>query len=187
MLSIELIWCIGPISRVMNGDILGSGVFNADGDIWKFHRGITRPFFSRDRISDFDVFERHSRKALDVMAQRLATGHTVDFQDLVSRFTLDSATEFLFGYDINSSGAGLPYPEYAKERNTETFTKHPSNVFVKAFAEGQELTVHRYRAGSAWRLVEFFSDSVNPRRYVSLGLSQCGCSWGASGRSSMTT
>ena len=45
----------------MNGDILGSGVFNADGDIWKFHRGITRPFFSRDRISDFDVLNKDVR------------------------------------------------------------------------------------------------------------------------------
>ena len=148
---------------------------------------MTRPFFSKERITHFDIFDRHADDLLRKVKTRLAEGFPIDFQDMIARFTLDSATEFLFGYDINSSGAGLPYPEYAKERNTETFTKHPSNVFVKAFAEGQELTVHRYRAGSAWRLVEFFSDSVNPRRYVSLGLSQCGCSWGASGRSSMTT
>ncbi|KAI5830824.1 cytochrome P450 [Schizophyllum commune Tattone D] len=156
----------GPFNYDVLHSLLGNGVFNADGEMWKFHRSMTRPFFNKEKIAHFDIFDRHADDLLRKVKTRLAEGFPIDFQDMIARFTLDSATEFLFGYDINSSGAGLPYPEYAKERNPETFTKHPSNVFVKAFAEGQELTVHRYRAGSAWRLVEFFSDSVNPRREV---------------------
>lgn len=156
----------GPYTQDMLNSLLGTGVFNADGEMWKFHRSITRPFFSKDKIAHFDIFDRHADDLLRKVKARLAEGFPIDFQDMVARFTLDSATEFLFGYDINSSGAGLPYPDIAKERNTETFTKHPSNTFVKAFAEGQELAVSRFRSGSAWRAVEFWSDIVQPRREV---------------------
>ena len=37
---------------------LGLGVFNSDGEMWKFHRGMTRPFFSKDRIAHYDIFDR---------------------------------------------------------------------------------------------------------------------------------
>ncbi|KAL1747400.1 cytochrome P450 [Schizophyllum fasciatum] len=156
----------GPFNYDTLHSLLGNGVFNADGEMWKFHRSMTRPFFNKEKIAHFDIFDRHADDLLRKVKARLAEGFPIDFQDMIARFTLDSATEFLFGYDINSSGAGLPYPEHAKDRNTEEFTKHPSNTFVKAFAEGQELTVNRFRSGSAWRVVEFFSDIVAPRREV---------------------
>ncbi|KAK7055135.1 cytochrome P450 monooxygenase, partial [Favolaschia claudopus] len=58
------------------GAVFGTGVFTSDGDLWKktpdFHRQMTRP-----------------RTAFD-------------YQDLVFRFTLDSAAEFLFGARVNS-------------------------------------------------------------------------------------
>ena len=61
--------------------VLGTGVFNADGDLWKcagesfslhasrseilsflcrFHRTMTRPYFTKDRISHFEMFDRHA-------------------------------------------------------------------------------------------------------------------------------
>ena len=38
--------------------LLGTGVFTSDGEMWKFHRGMTRPFFSKDRIAHYDIFDR---------------------------------------------------------------------------------------------------------------------------------
>ncbi|KZV75607.1 cytochrome P450 [Peniophora sp. CONT] len=151
----------GPITRIQNGDILGSGVFNADGDVWKFHRGITRPFFSRDRISDFDVFERHSRKALDVMAARLATGHTVDFQDLVSRFTIDSATEFLFGKDVHSLDCSLPYAGQPDQGPTNA-----NDEFAHAFLGAQMALARRARYGTLWPLFELFDSEHSKNRRI---------------------
>nr|AAL67905.1 cytochrome P450 monooxygenase pc-1 [Phanerodontia chrysosporium] len=77
--------------------VLGTGVFNADGELWKFHRSMTRPFFARERITDFETFNRHAEEAILKMKERLREGFAVDFADLISRFTLDAATEFLFG------------------------------------------------------------------------------------------
>ncbi|KAJ3713074.1 hypothetical protein C8R42DRAFT_298842 [Lentinula raphanica] len=98
---------------------------------------MTRPFFNRNRISDFDNFERHAEDTIAGIKARLAEGYPVDFQDVVARFTLDSATEFLFGKDVESLGANLPYPDGSALANDLSILNHPSNVFVRAFMQGQ--------------------------------------------------
>ncbi|CAK5275913.1 unnamed protein product [Mycena citricolor] len=156
----------GPVEGHRGAALLGSGVFNTDDEMWKFHRGMTRPFFSRDRISDFDTFDKHAKEALDQTVARLSEGFPVDFQDVVSRFTLDSATKFLFGHSVDSLSAGLPYPNYASERTSATFLNHPSNKFVDAFMDGQQFHVDRSRFGSKWELNEFWEDKVMAQRKV---------------------
>lgn len=47
---------------------------------FRMHRTMTRPFFSRDRISDFDIFDRHTTEAIAIMKQRFEEGYPVDFQ-----------------------------------------------------------------------------------------------------------
>ncbi|KAF7782846.1 hypothetical protein Agabi119p4_2222 [Agaricus bisporus var. burnettii] len=157
----------GPAVFNQMKSLLGAGVFNSDGEMWKFHRSITRPFFSRERISDFDIFDRHVEDALKRANERLAEGYPIDFQDLVSRFTLDSATEFLFNNDVCSLSAGLPYPAipspFAKQ-NSETFQNHPSNSFVTAFIGGQDQIAARSRSGSFWPLKELLGDVIVPLR-----------------------
>jgi len=41
---------------------------------------MTRPYFTRDRISHFDNFDLHSDIALQLASERLAEGHAIDFQ-----------------------------------------------------------------------------------------------------------
>ena len=125
---------------------------------------MTRPFFNKERISDFANFDRHADAILRQAKARLAEGFPIDFQDMVARFTLDSATEYLFGYDVNSSGAGLAYPDGSPQSNAPYFFNHPSNRFVQAFGTGQYFTAVRVQVGTAWRLVEFWKDRVSPLR-----------------------
>ncbi|KAF9488012.1 cytochrome P450 monooxygenase pc-2 [Pleurotus eryngii] len=155
----------GPITFSQMGTLLGTGVFNSDGDRWKFHRSMTRPFFSKDRISDFDVFGRHADDALTQTKARLAAGYPIDFQDMVSRFTLDSATEFLFGQDVRSLSAGLPYPSSSPLSITSSNDSHPANVFATAFTEGQNVTSLRQRYGINWPLFEW-NDRVLPHKTI---------------------
>lgn len=110
----------------------------------RFHRSITRPFFVRERISDFEIYERTADHALNQAKERLADGISIDFQDLTARFTLDSATEFLFGAKVDSISAGLPFPPaLAASRTPKSFHAHPSTPFVRAFGRAQALTVLR--------------------------------------------
>ncbi|KAJ7031177.1 cytochrome P450 [Mycena alexandri] len=156
----------GPVDTDRGTSLLGTGVFNTDDAMWKFHRSMTRPFFSRDRISDFDIFDKHAHDAIGQAAARLSEGHPVDIQDVASRFTLDSATEFLFGKSADSLSAGLAYPDSLSHLNPPSFWDHPSNVFVHAFMEGQRLQVDRGRFGSKWRLLEFWTDRIQPHRKI---------------------
>jgi hypothetical protein len=81
---------------------------------------------------------------------------------LVGRFTLDSATEFLFNNDVHSLDAPLPYPQDSPlvKANSPSFDNHPSNVFVQAFVRSQEVIAKRTALGSTWPLVEFWKDTV---------------------------
>lgn len=149
--------------------MLGTGVFNSDGDMWKFHRMMTRPFFSKDRISHFDIFERHSDEAIALATRRLHEGHAIDIQDLFSRFTLDSATDFLFGNCVYSLHAGLPYPDSVLKSNPEAARKKIGKMSVReriaeeftgAFADAQMSIAERLRMGIIWPLSEIRQDQT---------------------------
>ncbi|KAF7373934.1 hypothetical protein MSAN_00605800 [Mycena sanguinolenta] len=156
----------GPAATRLGQSLLGFGVFNTDDEMWKFHRTMSRPFFNRERISDFDIFDRHTNGTLSHMKRRLAEGHAIDFQDCVARFTLDSATDFLFGKSVDSISAGLPYPESASFLNSADFLNHPSNTYVKAFNQGQLLMLERAAFVTRWPLAEFWKDRVKPHRQI---------------------
>lgn len=153
------------------------------GELWKFHRGITRPFFTRERITDFDIYERKSTIALQTSHTLILEGHSIDVQvsesylfrfnvlktkikDWINRFTLDVATEFLCGSSVDSLSAGLSYPKASGKQNSSDFLEHPSNTFVEAFVEGLRLASHRTAFGDEWRLVEFTRDKVQPLRNI---------------------
>ncbi|KAF5374195.1 hypothetical protein D9758_004628 [Tetrapyrgos nigripes] len=158
----------GPVEEDQWNSLLGSGVFNSDGDMWRFHRNMTRPFFNKVRISDFDVFDRHAEDTLSLLAERFASGTPVDFQDAIARFTLDSATEFLFGKSVDSLSAGLPYPSShpLAQSGSENFINHPSNRFANAFANGQEILRSRGLFGKYWRFREFWKDEALQYRKI---------------------
>lgn len=123
---------------------------------------MTRPFFSKDRISHFDNFDKHADIALQKLKHRLSEGHPVDFQDLVARFTLDSATEFLFGSDVKSLDGDLEYPHHVSGSNSGNTleSKDPAAQFIAAFGKAQDITSSRLRLGMHWPLMEFWKDKI---------------------------
>lgn len=147
----------GAATAKLMDPLLGVGVFNSDGAMWRFHRGMTRPFFSKDRISHFEIFDRHATDAIKQVKERVRQGYAVDVQDVVSRFTLDSATEFLFGMDIHSLSAGLNYPPSAPAQSSRD---HPANKFADAFLTAQSVVSTRSRLNEAWKLLEFWKDRL---------------------------
>jgi hypothetical protein len=152
--------------------------------VGRFHRAMTRPFFTKDRISHFDLFNKHCDTVIALMNDRLREGFSVDFQvssnlvpviivvttpsiqDLMFKFTLDSATEFLFGSCVNSLGAGLPYP-YGTGMKPSTSDKTVKAVqFAQAFLKSQEQISERERLGPIWPLFEVFKDKTKEHMKV---------------------
>ncbi|KAH6901554.1 cytochrome P450 monooxygenase pc-2 [Coprinopsis sp. MPI-PUGE-AT-0042] len=168
-------WPKEPLFIEQAYSLMGNGIFASNGEsrslgpgIWKFHRSMARPFFTRDRISDFENFDAHAMKALDLAKQRLADGYAIDFQELTARFTLDSATVYLLDEDVNSLDAGLAYPHNCVEENAgnKAYLEHPSNSFANAFLASITETTRRTFLGREWPLLEFWSDKVKPHRDV---------------------
>ncbi|CAE6461449.1 unnamed protein product [Rhizoctonia solani] len=117
--------------------LLGSGIFNSNGDLWKFHRSLSRPFFSRDRISDFTIFARHADETMAKLA--MTGGKPVDLQELVGRFTIETSCEFLFGVDAR------------------VFSSQTAE-FTRAFEGVLDSTVVRFRLYPLWPWLELFSN-----------------------------
>ncbi|KAG2029801.1 cytochrome P450, partial [Suillus americanus] len=150
----------GPMFWDQANSLLGTGVFNSNGDVWKFHHSMTCPFFNKDRISHFDIFDKHTEDAISQLKITLRDGYPVDFQDMVSRFTLDSATEFLFGKDVCSlSTALINQPSSPRSKDFE-FANHPADKFGHAFSDAQIATTYRSQFGSVWCPSEFWTDHV---------------------------
>ncbi|KIM86057.1 hypothetical protein PILCRDRAFT_816605 [Piloderma croceum F 1598] len=145
----------GKFRKAM-ASVLGTGVFNSDGEMWKFHRSMTRPFFVKDVTSDFDKFDRHADIAVEKMKERSRAGYAIDFQDVISRFTLDSATEFLFGKNVDSLADDLPYPHGVAA--SHKMHSSPAEQFSKAFTHAQYIVSERSKLGWIWPLLEIFED-----------------------------
>ncbi|PNS14382.1 hypothetical protein CAC42_6895 [Sphaceloma murrayae] len=123
-------------------DFLGDSIFTTDGRQWHDSRALIRPQFIKDRLSDLHVFEEHLQVMLPQMRGK-TPGSTINFTELLFRYTLDSATHFLLG------------------ESTESLVT-PKSVFADAFAEVQRVQSLIARAGPLNRFVprKSFFDSL---------------------------
>jgi cytochrome P450 len=96
-------------------EFLGDSIFVTDGPSWHASRQLIRPLFVKERISDLHCFESH----LDTLFKAIANGgplngqnqhvdieagngKPIEISDLFFRYTLDVATDFLLGKDVQS-------------------------------------------------------------------------------------
>lgn len=92
----------------------------------------------REQIADLDLFEDHVKDLLDALLG--ATGPDgwtpmLDMQPIVERFTMDTATEFLFGESV--------YSQKSDNANTsKLFSKKEMLQFVEAFFAAEKTTAY---------------------------------------------
>jgi hypothetical protein len=126
------------------------------------HRTSARPFFARDRISDFEIFERHSTRTFSILSTLGTSKQPCEAQDLYSRFALDSASEFLFGYNLDTLSATLPIPGKTAMGPKGSATEDAWGSFTGAFETAQQIVTTRARIGKLWPLFELFGDKLDP-------------------------
>ncbi|KAF3801268.1 Cytochrome P450 52A5 [Colletotrichum gloeosporioides] len=88
--------------------LLGRSIFTADGPFWEHSRALFRPQFSRENINDLAKTEDAVKAlfaALPMVGKPGDGSVTVDIMPLLFRFTLDTATGFLFGESVDSQTA----------------------------------------------------------------------------------
>lgn len=95
--------------------LLGEGIFDTDGDHWASSRALIRPSFTRDQVADLTALEDLIQDLLLLLPRDGET--TVDLMDLFFRYTIDSATEFLFGKSVGTlkkPAARSGVPDFAR-------------------------------------------------------------------------
>ncbi|KAG1800354.1 cytochrome P450 [Suillus plorans] len=152
----------GAKFREAADSVFGTGVFNSDGKVRAsmFHRTMTRPFFTHDRISHFEIFDRHANRAIALAKDRSRMDLAIDFQDLISRFTLDSASEFLFGHCTDSLSVELPFPDNTLQSTNTKGRGDTAAAFSDAVSQAEHAISRRVIIGTAWKMTEIFADST---------------------------
>ncbi|XP_031281499.1 cytochrome P450 94A2-like [Pistacia vera] len=113
-------------------DFLGNGIFNIDGEEWKFQRQISSHEFNTKSLRKFveTVVETElSDRLIPILETAAANKQVLDFQDVLQRFAFDNICKIAFGYD----------PEYL-------LPSFPEAKFAQAFDEGVKISSERFRA-----------------------------------------
>lgn len=106
-----------PFSTIL-GDLLGKGIFNVDGDLWKFQRKIACLELGSLSIRTyaFDIVKSEIQSRLFPLLEAAAGGgasDAIDLQDIFRRFSFDSICRFSFGVDPGCLKLSLPVSEFA--------------------------------------------------------------------------
>jgi len=132
---------------------------------------MTRPFFARERISDYETFHHYTDQTLSLLSDITQTGPrdgAVDVQDLYARFTLDAASEFLFGECLNTLKLPYPVAGHAKlgPKGSLPDTGDAFTGFARAFEQAQLVISLRVRLSKFWPLRELFTDETEASMQV---------------------
>ncbi|KAL3532070.1 hypothetical protein ACH5RR_005591 [Cinchona calisaya] len=108
----------GKLFSTILGDFLGRGIFNVDGDLWKFQRKMANLELGRisTRSYAFDIVQYEIETRLIPLLSSVAgkkDDGILDFQDVFRRFSFDCICRFSFGLDPKCLELSLPLSEFA--------------------------------------------------------------------------
>ncbi|XP_056168911.1 cytochrome P450 94C1-like [Syzygium oleosum] len=106
-----------PFSAIL-GDLLGRGIFNVDGNSWKFQRKMASLELGSVSIRAY-AFEVVASEIKNRLVPLLSSvcgkdDGVLDLQDVFRRFSFDSICKFSFGLDPGCLKLSLPVSEFAE-------------------------------------------------------------------------
>ncbi|PON90662.1 Cytochrome P450, E-class, group I [Trema orientale] len=121
--------------------LLGDGIFNVDGELWRKQRKTASFEFASKNLRDFStiVFREYSQKLHGILSQVSFQGQVVDMQELLMRMTLDSICKVGFGVEIGTLAPNLP-----------------ENLFAQAFDTANIIVTLRF-IDPLWRIKRFLN------------------------------
>ncbi|CAA7390875.1 unnamed protein product [Spirodela intermedia] len=147
----------GPSWHAAFHDLLGDGIFNSDGETWRFQRKTAALEFTTRTLRQ--AMARWVSRAIElrlcpILDSARAAGSAVDLQDLLLRLTFDNICGLTFGRDPETLSAALP-----------------ENRFATAFDQATEASLHRFILPEfLWKLRRRLRLGMEARLTDSLGL-----------------
>ncbi|XP_043707576.1 cytochrome P450 704B1 isoform X2 [Telopea speciosissima] len=95
--------------------LLGDGIFNSDGELWRKQRKTSSLEFASRNLRDFSttVFREYAMTLSSILCQASVHHQEVDMQELLMRMTLDSICKVGFGVEIGTLTPELPENRFA--------------------------------------------------------------------------
>ncbi|XP_047329406.1 cytochrome P450 94A1-like [Impatiens glandulifera] len=107
----------GDFFNVVIRDLLGDGIFNTDGEKWKFQRQVASHEFNTKSLRKFIeqvVDSELSDRLIPILSAAAANNTVLDLQDILQRFTFDNVCKIAFGYDPAYLSPSLPNEKFAQ-------------------------------------------------------------------------
>ncbi|CAL5195808.1 unnamed protein product [Lathyrus oleraceus] len=100
--------------------LLGHGIFNVDGELWKKQRKTASLEFASRNLRDFStkVFKEYALKLSSILNQASFLNQQIDMQELLMRMTLDSICKVGFGVEIGTLNPNSPKNSFAQAFDT---------------------------------------------------------------------
>ncbi|KAL2942300.1 Cytochrome P450 94A2 [Bienertia sinuspersici] len=128
-------------------ELLGGGIFNVDGEKWKFQRQVASHEFNTKSLRKFVetvVDAELSDRMIPILSDAANSQTVIDLQDILQRFAFDNICNISFGYD----------PEYLTP-------SLPHSKFATAFDDAVRISARRFRT--------FFPIIWKIRRFLNIG------------------
>ncbi|CAA6658744.1 unnamed protein product [Spirodela intermedia] len=95
--------------------LLGDGIFNADGEMWRTQRKTASFEFASKNLRDFStkVFREYAVRLSEILCLASSHQRQIDMQELLMRMTLDSIGKVGFGVEIGTFSPDLPENQFA--------------------------------------------------------------------------
>lgn len=127
---------------------IGKSIFSSDGAFWEHSRAMFRPQFARDNINDLEMTDRATSVMIEAFGDPDANGWTSgeEVMPLLYNFTMDTATDFLFGESVNMQPSKLAAKKGYVERDVEKLQhQQEAQDFYDSFAAMNEYIILRIR------------------------------------------
>nr|AJD25218.1 cytochrome P450 CYP94A48 [Salvia miltiorrhiza] len=106
----------GEFFKTTLRDFLGNGIFNSDGQTWKFQRQVASHEFNTKSLRKFVetvVDSELSQRLIPILRKAAKEETVIDFQDILQRFAFDNVCKIAFGYDPRYLSPSLPKEKFA--------------------------------------------------------------------------
>ena len=149
---------LGEQRNTQFGAFLGKGIFTSDGPFWEHSRALFRPQFARAQINNLEKTEEAVQALFSVLpsSRDAKQPPVVDLMPLFFRFTLDTATDFLFGESVESQLAAAGGDVGSAKNAATAMAADQAGAdmsFADAFQEAQEWISWRIRLQGLYFLV----------------------------------
>ncbi|CAO3595957.1 unnamed protein product [Absidia cylindrospora] len=159
----------GPEFHGAMNDLFGNGIFNANGDEWKYQRKTASHIFNvknfRDQFTDVFVEEIHYMMD-NIWDKAVETQSPVDFHEIMFKFTLDSFILLGFGVHLNALGTkgSVPFAESFDEAQRTTFQRFITPIWSVTEFLGRMAQPFKTSMNGHLKVVDGFARQVTEQR-----------------------